>query len=286
MQKRGYDSLNGIVTVIQNDVGKCVDFRVLSKKCTACASWEKRQGTIEYEKFISEHDCLVNHSGSAGFMEAIGVVECFQSSVKNRKLRYTQFIGDGDSKTYPSILAADPYPGITIEKLECTGHIQKRTGSRLRNLRTKHKEILSNGKRISGRGRLTEKSINKLQNLYGIALRQNVNKTVHEMKVAVGAVLYHSTEFKETENRHLYCPRGTDTWCKYWKDKLNNEKQFVEKPGMPIAVYDIIKPIFLDLSNETLLKKCLHGKTQNANEALNNLIWTKCPKMFMLKERF
>ena len=47
---------------------------------------------------------------------------------------------------------------------------------------------------------------------------------------------------------------------------------------MPIAVYDIIMPIFLDLSNDTLLKKCLHGKTQNGNEALNNLIWTKCPK--------
>ena len=98
-QKRGYDSLNGIVTVIQNDVGKCVDFRVISKKCTACASWEKRQGTIEYEKFIFEHDCLVNHSASAGSMEVIGVVECFQSSVKDRKLRYTQLIGDGDSKT-------------------------------------------------------------------------------------------------------------------------------------------------------------------------------------------
>ena len=26
------------------------------------------------------------------------------------------------------------------------------------------------------------------------------------------------------------------------------------------------------------MKKCLHGKKQNANEALNNLIWTKCPK--------
>ena len=77
-------------------------------------------------------------------------------------------------------------------------------------------------------------------------ITSNVNKTFHEMKVAIGAVLYHSTEFKETENRHLYCPRGTDTWCKYWKDKLNNEKQFVEKPGMPIAVYDIIKPISLD----------------------------------------
>ena len=232
----------------------------------------------KYENFISEHDCLVNHSGSTGSMEAIGVVECFQSSAKDCKLRYTQLIGDGDSKTYPSILAADPYPGITVEKLECIGHIQKRIGSRFRNLRTKHKEALSDGKRISGRGCLTEKLINTLQNLYGIALRQNVNKTVHEMKVAIGAVLYHSTEFKETENCHLYCPRGTDTWCKYWKDKLNNEKQFVEKPGMPIAVYDIIKPIFLDLSNDTLLRKCIHGKTQNANEALNNLIWTKCPK--------
>ena len=40
----------------------------------------------EYEKFISEHDCLVKHSGSAGSMEAIGIVECFQSSVKDRKL--------------------------------------------------------------------------------------------------------------------------------------------------------------------------------------------------------
>ena len=79
-------------------------------------------------------------------MEAIGVVECFQSSVKDCKLRYTQLIGDGDSKTYPSILAADPYPGITVEKLECIGHIQKRISSRLRDLRTKHKEKLSEGK--------------------------------------------------------------------------------------------------------------------------------------------
>ena len=48
---------------------------------------------------------------------------------------------------------------------------------------------------------------------------------------------------------------------------------------MPTSVYDIIKPTFLDLSNDTLLKKCLHGKTQNENEALNNLIWTKCPNV-------
>ena len=39
--------------------------------------------------------------------------------------------------------------------------------------------------------------INKLQNLFEIALQQNVNKTVHEMKVAIGAVLYNSTVRRE-----------------------------------------------------------------------------------------
>ena len=58
-------------------------------------------------------------------MEAKGVVECFQSSVENRKLRYTKLIGDGDSKTHTSIVTADPYPGVKVEKLQCIGHIQK-----------------------------------------------------------------------------------------------------------------------------------------------------------------
>ena len=32
------------------------------------------------------------------------------------------------------------------------------------------------------------------------------------------------------------------------------------------------------MSDEELLKKCLHGKTQNNNESLNRVIWKKCPK--------
>ena len=80
-QKRGYNSLNGAVTIIQNDVSKCIDFRVLSKKGIACTSWEKQQGTLEYEKFISEHNSPINQSGSAGSMEASGV-ECSSHQFK------------------------------------------------------------------------------------------------------------------------------------------------------------------------------------------------------------
>ena len=45
-----------------------------------------------------------------------------------------------------------------------------------------------------------------------------------------------------------------------------------------MVIHQLIKPIFLDLRTETLLSKSLHGNTQNANESINNIIWTKCPK--------
>ena len=41
---------------------------------------------------------------------------------------------------------------------------------------------------------------------------------------------------------------------------------------------DKIMHIFRDLGSEELLRKCLHGTTQNNNEALNGVIWQKCPK--------
>lgn len=39
-----------------------------------------------------------------------------------------------------------------------------------------------------------------------------------------------------------------------------------------------IKPIYEDLTQEKLLERCLHGKTQNPNESFNNCIWKRVPK--------
>ncbi|KAG8281616.1 hypothetical protein J6590_108714 [Homalodisca vitripennis] len=39
-----------------------------------------------------------------------------------------------------------------------------------------------------------------------------------------------------------------------------------------------IKPIYKDLADPNLLKKCVHGKTQNQNESFNNMIWTRISK--------
>ena len=39
-----------------------------------------------------------------------------------------------------------------------------------------------------------------------------------------------------------------------------------------------MKFIFQDFQNDTLLSKCLHGKTQNQKESFNSTIWKRVPK--------
>jgi hypothetical protein len=89
-----------------------------------------------------------------------------------------------------------------VTKLDCTGHFQKRLGTALRELRNKQKKKLKDGKSVDGKGhRLSDKTIDKLQEYYGKAIRRNVsrnakseqeiNSAIISMQVAIFAVLYH-----------------------------------------------------------------------------------------------
>ena len=69
-----------------------------------------------YERFMETHNCPINHEGSAGSMEAVGLVECFMNSIENQKLRYRHYIGDCDSKAHNEVVKIDPYPDIVVEK--------------------------------------------------------------------------------------------------------------------------------------------------------------------------
>ena len=70
-----------------------------------------------------------------------------------------------------------------------------------------------------------------------------------------------------------------ESWYKYQFDianGTNNSKK--SKTLLPKAVKRLIKQTFMDLSDNDLLEKCLHGKTQNNNGCLNGMLWKKCPK--------
>ena len=52
-----------------------------------------------------------------------------------------------------------------------------------------------------------------------------------------------------------------------------------------VNIFDIIKAILQDLLKEEFLSKCLHVQTQNTNEALNAIIWSRCAKNAFLGRR-
>lgn len=283
-QKRGHASMNGVVTAIARDNGKVIDYQAFSKFCRGCLIWDRKKGTPEYQKWKETHVCHSNHSQSAGAMESVGAVNMFNSSIERFNLRYSHYIGDGDTGSFKKVIDSKPYGDDLVPvKLECVGHVQKRLGTRLRNLRTKLKaKDLSDGKKIQGKGRLTDKIVNKMQNYFGIAIRNNSaiawdndrDKALYAMKKGVLAVLWHCTDFSETADRHKFCPRQPDSWCKYWHAGKNDTSSV----NLPLAIHRVIRPIFMDLRDDNLLNRCLDGTTQNPNEAVNQIIWKKCPK--------
>ena len=58
----------------------------------------------------------------------------------------------------------------------------------------------------------------------------------------------------------------------------NGTKKYKHHDVLPQAIVEVVKPIFKKLSDSSLLKRCLHGGTQNQNESFNNLVWLYCPK--------
>ena len=127
-QKRGHSSLNRVVTLIGS--GKCIDYEVLSKKYRSCEAWEYKKAIdiVGYNDWKAQHMCSINHTGSAGAMEVVGMQKIFGRSVNLHGLRYAFYIRDGDTKSFDQICKSDPYPSHTITKGECVGPVQKRFG--------------------------------------------------------------------------------------------------------------------------------------------------------------
>lgn len=278
---RGHTSQIGVCSVIGAKSGKVLDLEVLSLACKVCSAWKGKRSGKDFEEWYASHadSCTKNHEGSSAKMEVDGMVKIFHRSVEERGVRYTRYIGDGDTKTFSSICNSKPYNDMLPMKIECVGHVQKRMGSRLRKLKQDYRgKTLSDGRGLSGKGRLTDSLINKLTSYYGNAIRQHSN-SVEDMRTAVWAVYFH-TRSTDQEPLHSFCPKGPNSWCKYTQAVENGTvSSFQHKTTIPAAVMDVIKPIFKALCHPDLLNRCLGSHTQNSNESFHSVIWQICPKV-------
>ena len=271
-RKRGFTSLYGLVSVIGWYSGKVVDAVVKSKYCKSCQYWKNKEETEEYAEWLENHanECQANHEGSAGKMEVDAVVEMFQRSETLHNVKYVNYIGDGDSKTFKGITDAKPYKDFIVNKKECIDHVQKRMGTRLRNLKKSNKGL-------GGKGKLTGKLIDELSRYYGLAIRRN-SESIVAMKDAIWATIFHKLSTDENPQHH-HCPVGEDSWCTWQKAKAtNNLDNYKHKQPLLQEVYDAIKPVYEELTRDDLLIRCLGGFTQNNNESFNSTVWAMAPK--------
>lgn len=268
-QRRGFSSLTGVVSAMSVKTGKVLDVEVMSKSCMSCRKHSiEDKNSLPYQAWLAEHTCSSNYKGSSPNMEPIGAGRIFLRSVQNRGLLYTQYLGDGDSKSHKTVSELDPYNGKEIVKLECVGHYQKRLGKALRQL--------VKDKKLGGKGKLTQALIDKLQNYFGIALRSNT-ESVDKMHRAIWASMFHVSA-NDSQPLHAKCPLGEDSWCNYQVAKARGIPYTHKGPGIPIEIIRQIKPVYERLTDKKMLQKCLHGKTQNTNESFNGMIWKRCPK--------
>ena len=93
--------------------------------------------TNKQSRYAGRHQCKTNYQGSAPSMETEGIKRIFGRSKETRKLQYTEYFGDGDSKAYNEVENA--YENIHVEKKECIGHVQKRVGTALWKLKKETK---------------------------------------------------------------------------------------------------------------------------------------------------
>ncbi|GFY18988.1 uncharacterized protein TNCV_3876761 [Trichonephila clavipes] len=177
--KRGYSSLNGVVCATSVENRKVIDFEALTKYCSSC------KGKRNHVKIV------LKISKDSVREWNVGVLSIFQRSETSRKACYTQYLGDGDSKGFLTIKEAKVYGDTEVEKLEYVGHVQKRMGTRLRNILKMSKGIkLSDGKNISGRGRITLKEVDSIQHYYGLAICKNLS-SVEDVKRTIWAIYFH-----------------------------------------------------------------------------------------------
>ena len=163
--RRGHTSLHGAVTVISLATGQLLDYEVYTKFCHTCTRKRSdvaagRMTQAEFTAWYETHQRAVTTTGSSGSMEVQGARDLWQRSME-WQLRYVTFIGDWDCKAHNAVVEQNPYgPEVPVEKEECVGHVQKRVGTRLRELKKKlvHSK-LADGKPIGGAGRLSDRMI-------------------------------------------------------------------------------------------------------------------------------
>ena len=280
---RGYKSEYGIGCVVEVITGLVLDLQVMSLYCQRCAYASTRHGgrhTAAFKDWYLTHEpeCNKNYEGASGGME-VKAAELLWTRSTNRNFRYTTILSDGDARTVTRLTNLRVYGDVELHKEECVNHVAKRLNTALRKLASCGKKA---GVTLGGHwfGKLTGKKIETLSRYYRMAVQTHP----HDVNGMQNAILTSFNHCSSTDQKpqHDRCPVGARSWCFYQKALATGQEPGPHRTnvGTPLApdVAEHVKEVYTRLAHVDLLKRCTLGKTQNANESLHFVVWSKCPK--------
>ncbi|CAF1481850.1 unnamed protein product, partial [Rotaria sordida] len=141
---------------------------------------------------------LCSTTRSSGGMEKEMIHEMFCRSLPKYNIKYTSYIGDGDAKVYKYLVDNPPYSDIKKENAN---------------------KILSDGKRFSGKGRMTDTEAVKFKIYFAKAIREN-KTDLNKLYQRSWAIFKHHYSTDE-QPMHEWCDLR---WCKYLQATANGEK--------------------------------------------------------------
>ncbi|GFX93022.1 uncharacterized protein TNCV_139661 [Trichonephila clavipes] len=150
-------------------------------------------------------------------------------------MRFVSMLNDGDSKTFQfwsdnNIYGSD----IKIEKEECLNHFAE-----ARHIVTLQSEGMEGEK----------------------------GDSCYKIKTAIYASLMHCSS-TDKKPMHGKCPEGESSWCFYKraiaKGEFPGSHSSMRTYLLP-QVMEKIMPVYKRLASDTILERCVAGKTQNSN---------------------
>ena len=149
--KHSYNAKSGVGIIVGMETKKLLYVGVRNKYCSVCA----RADTKGEEP--PQHECHKNWDGSSSSMETDIIVQGFKEAETKYGLRYTKFVGDGDSSVYPALITGVPQWGHVITKIECANHAIKCYRGALEKLAQENPDYRGKGRLTSNmRKRLTK----------------------------------------------------------------------------------------------------------------------------------
>ncbi|KAH9627660.1 hypothetical protein HF086_016393 [Spodoptera exigua] len=187
-------------------------------------------------------------------MEADIICQGFETSIAMYNVIYGRLIADRDSATYAKILARNPYPNHTVQKIECRNHLLRNMCNKLRAITKETKYPLAYRKLLS------EIKIMTIRKVVIASIQKY--KSEKEKPEAI-------TSFRNEVQNSIYHAFGNHERCKDYyclKDKTLQSNIEIENTMFWFRIKMIIQSL---LAKSTSL---LEDVDTNAAECFNSVV--------------